>query len=107
MSEKLGTVQLAPRENPYLGGGGFPSEKPFSEETARDIDVEVLRIMNESHEEALRLLTKYRRELDALAQALLERETLDEEEILEVTGLPPAPPLENTKVPVPDADSRV
>jgi cell division protease FtsH len=106
MSEKLGTVQLAPRENPYLGGGGFPSEKPFSEETARGIDQEVLRIMDESHEEALRLLTKHRRELDALAQALLERETLDEEEILEVTGLAPAPPLENTKVPVPDADSR-
>jgi cell division protease FtsH len=106
MSEKLGTVQLAPRENPYLGGGGFPSEKPFSEETARAIDEEVLRIMDESHEEALRLLTKHRKELDALAQALLERETLDEEEILEVTGLPPAPPLENTKVPVPDTDSR-
>jgi cell division protease FtsH len=106
MSEKLGTVQLAPRENPYLGGGGFPSEKPFSEETARDIDEEVLRIMDESHEEALRLLTKHRKELDALARALLERETLDEEEILEVTGLPPAPPLENRKAPIPDADSR-
>jgi cell division protease FtsH len=62
--------------------------------------------MDESHEEALRLLTRHRKELDALARALLERETLDEEEILEVTGLPPAPPLENTKVPVPDADSR-
>jgi cell division protease FtsH len=106
MSEKLGTIQLASRENPYLGGGGFPSEKPFSEETARDIDEEVLRIMGECHEEARRLLTKHRGELEALAQALLERETLDEEEILEVTGLPPAPPLENRKVPVPDADSR-
>jgi cell division protease FtsH len=106
MSEKLGTVQLAPRENPYLGGGGFPSEKPFSEETARAIDEEVLGIMDESHEEALRLLTKHRKELDALAQALLEHETLDEEEILEVTGLPPAPPLENRKAPVPDADPR-
>ena len=66
----------------------------------------MLRIIDESHEEARRLLTKHRRELEALAQALLERETLDEEEILEVTGLPPAPPLENRKVPVPDADSR-
>ncbi len=105
LSEKLGTVQLAPRENPYLGGG-FPSEKPFSEETARAIDEEVLRIIDESHDEARRLLTKHRKELDALTQALLEHETLDEEAILEVTGLPPAPPLENTKVPVPDADSR-
>ena len=46
-------------------------------------------------------------QVEALARALLERETLDEEEILEATGLPPAPPLENGKVPVPDADSRV
>ena len=53
-----------------------------------------------------RLLTKYRKELEALAGALLERETLDEGEILEVTGLPPAPPLENTKIPVSSSNSR-
>jgi len=105
MSEKLGTVQLAPRENAFLGGG-YPSEKPFSEETARAIDEEVLRIIDESHKEACRLLTKHRNELDALAQALLEHETLDEEEILEVTSLPPAPPLENTKIPVSSSNSR-
>src|ERR687898_2431426 len=106
MSEKLGTVQLAPRENAFLGGGGYPSEKPYSEETARAIDEEVLRLIDESHKEARRLLTKYRKELDALAQALLEHETLDEEEILAVTGLPPAPPLENTKIPVSSSNSR-
>ena len=61
--------------------------------------------MDESHDEARRLLTKHRKELDALASALLERESLDEKEILEVTGLPPAP-LENSKVPVPDANPR-
>ena len=106
MSEKLGTVELAPRENPYLSGqGGYGGERPYSEETARAIDEEVSRIINESHEEARRLLSEHREELEALAQALLERETLDEEEILEVTDLSPAPPLENTKVPVPDADS--
>ena len=106
MSDRLGTVELAPRENAYLGGpGGYGAEKPLSEETARAIDEEVSRIIDESHEEARRLLTEHRKELDALAGALLERETLDEEEILRVTGLPPAPPLENSKVPVPDADS--
>ena len=45
-------------------------------------------------------------ELEALARALLERETLDEKEILEVTGLPPSPPLENTRVPVSDVEPR-
>ncbi len=88
-------VQLAPRQNPYLGGAiGFGGEKPFSEETARIVDLEVQRIINESHDEAMRLLSRHRKALDALVRALLERETLDEKEILEVTGLPSAPPLE-------------
>ncbi len=97
MSEKLGMVQLASRQNPYLGGG-FASEKPFSEETARIVDAEVLRIINESHEQAKRLLIEHRRQLDALVEALLARETLDEQEILQVTGLPPAPALESGRV---------
>jgi cell division protease FtsH len=97
MSEKLGLVQLAPRDNPYLGIDGFGGEKPFSEDTARTIDAEVLKILAECHAEARRLLTHHRTQLDALAAALLERETLDEREILEVTGLPPAPPLATRK----------
>jgi cell division protease FtsH len=100
MSDRLGMVQLAPRENPYLAGlNGYGGTKSFSEETARAIDAEVLKIITESHDEARRLLRDHRRELDALADALLARETLDEREILEVTGLPAAPALETRKVP--------
>ncbi len=51
----------------------------------------------------MRLLTQHRRELDALAEALLERETLDEHEILKVTGPPRAPRLEGAPLPVPKA----
>ncbi len=100
MSDRLGMVQLAPKDNPYLNVmGGWPGgQRPFSEETAEAIDAEVLRIIGECHEDARRLLRAHRRELDALAEALLSRETLDEEEILEVTGLPAAPPLESVKV---------
>jgi cell division protease FtsH len=87
-------VQLAPRENRYLGGG-LAEPKPFGEATARLIDAEVHRIIDESHEEAKRLLVQHRRALDALVAALLQRETLGEQEILQVTGLPPAPELEN------------
>lgn len=100
MSERLGMVQLSPRDNPYLNSmGGYGGEKPFSEETAKIIDAEVLRIIAESHQEAQNLLTKHRKQLDALAIALIERETLDEEEILKVTGLSPAPPLATHKLP--------
>jgi cell division protease FtsH len=98
MSDALGLVQLAPHENSYLGGVGFPGDKPFSEETARQIDAEVRRIIEESHQQAKSLLARHRKQLDALVEALLARETLDEKEILEATGLPPAPALESKRV---------
>jgi cell division protease FtsH len=107
MSERLGMVQLAPRENPYLdGAGGYVGEKPFSEETSRTIDAEVLKIIAESRKTACRLLSEHRKELDSLADALLARETLDEKEILEVSGLPPAPHLETRKLPDAGAGSQ-
>jgi cell division protease FtsH len=100
MSDRLGLLQLAPRENPYLNSpGGFAGSKPFSEETAQVIDTEMQKIIDESHEEAKRLLTLHRQELDALAEALVTRETLNEQEILVVTGLPPAPPLDTVRMP--------
>jgi cell division protease FtsH len=99
MSDKVGLVQLAPRENPYLASlDGMSGTKNFSEETARLIDSEVQRIITECHDEASRLLSQHRGALETLAHALLERETLDEQEILEVTGLPAAPALATNKV---------
>ena len=100
MSDRLGMVQLAPRENPFLGTVDAYATRPYSEATAAAVDEEVRRIIGECHDEAKRLLQEHRRALDALAQALLERETLDEEEIREVTGLTRAPAAEGEKVPV-------
>jgi cell division protease FtsH len=101
MSERLGLVQFAARENPYLGVmGGYGNERPISEQTAEIIDAEVLKIINESHEEANRLLSTHRKQLEALAEALVEREALDEKEILAVTGLPAAPALKTEKLPM-------
>jgi len=98
MSDALGMVQLAPRQNAWVGMPGLGASKPYSDETARLIDAEVSRIINECHEEAQQLLRERRRELDALVAALMQRESLDEQEILEVTGLPPAPPLPDRPV---------
>ncbi len=103
MSERLGMVQLAPRENPYLGGGGaLFGERPFSEQTAEAIDTEVMKIIGGCHAEATSLLRIHRKQLDSLAEALVSRETLNENEILEVTGLPRAPALASGKLPIED-----
>jgi len=94
MSDKLGMIQLGPRQNEWTGqGGGFMGQKPYSDETAKLIDVEVARIIHECHEDARRLLTEHRSQLDALVAALMKEESLDEQEILDATGLPPAPTL--------------
>ncbi|MDB5900980.1 MAG: ATP-dependent metalloprotease FtsH [Ramlibacter sp.] len=95
MSDAVGMVQLAPKENRFLGSaGGFGGDKPFSEQTAALVDAEVQRIIHGCHDDAKRLLREHRSALDALVSALLKTETLSEQEILQATGLPPAPQLE-------------
>jgi cell division protease FtsH len=103
MSDELDMVALAPRGSAFLDGVPSGGEKPYSEETAREIDAEVRGIIRESHEEARRLLAEHRRELDMLAHALLERETLDEQEILAVTKLSRAPRLGDARQQIPGA----
>jgi cell division protease FtsH len=94
MSEGLGMVQFAPPENPYLRGmQSFGASKPYSEETAQKIDREIQKIIGDCATQAQELLAAHRHELDALVTALLEHETLDETQILQVTGLPPAATL--------------
>ena len=61
--------------------------QPYSEATAELIDGEVRRIVEECNQDADRLLAAHRRQLDALAQALLKAESLDAPEIRRVTGL--------------------
>ena len=89
MSERLGPVTLAPRDAPTggtLDGFGFGG-KPYGSATADAIDAEVQRLLEEAADEASQLLLAHRRELDALAAALLEDETLDEPSIRRATGL--------------------
>jgi cell division protease FtsH len=86
MSSKIGP--LAFREEGT--GSGLGLTRPYSEATAREVDTEVKRIADECLAEATRLLTEHRSQLEALARALLKDDSLDEEQILSVTGLQPA-----------------
>ncbi len=88
MSPRLGPLNLT--EPGYQDGvGPAGMQRSFSEATAALIDQEVKRIVEECLAEAQRLLAENRFRLDALAQALLQEDSLDEQEILRVTGLPP------------------
>ena len=83
MSPKIGPVAFAEDG----AGNGIGLSRPYSEATARDVDTEVKRIADECFTEAMRLLTEQRPKLEALTKALLKDDSLDEDEILKVTGL--------------------
>jgi cell division protease FtsH len=87
MSPKVGPLNYA--EDGDGSRQSLTISKPYSEETAALIDEEVKRISNECLAEAVDLLTAHRDKLDALVRALLEHDTLGEDEILQVTGLTP------------------
>ena len=82
MSEKMGPVAYGDdEESVFLGRELAAHHDNYSDETARDIDREVRAIIDAQHQRVLRVLTENRDRLDRLARALLERETLDLEEI--------------------------
>jgi cell division protease FtsH len=96
MSDRLGPVTLASRSNPYLPENEeFLGARPYSETTATLVDAEVQRILQQAHDNGVELLQEHRTALDALAAGLMEHETLEEDEILRVTGLQRAPRLQS------------
>ncbi len=81
MSEKVGSVAFQyGSSHPFLGRE-LGSQKDFSEETARIIDEEVRGLIAECEKKAMDTLEAHKRQLDALARALLDRETLNKEEV--------------------------
>ena len=91
MSDALGAVNLAgERRSRFIDAGVPPARGPYSEETARQIDHEVRRIVSEAHGEARRLLTAHRGVLERVTRRLLEREVMDGEELRTLMAEAPA-----------------
>ena len=85
----LGFISLADDDEPLFLGREIARHKDYSEETARRIDEEVGKILNHCMDETKSILTEHRDQLDALTEALVEKETLDDKEIREMFGFPP------------------
>jgi cell division protease FtsH len=82
MSEKLGPLTYGKKEEQVFLGRDYGSrQQDYSEQTAVEIDQEVRGIVHKQYTKVRELLTEHRAKLDALADALIERETLDAEEI--------------------------
>lgn len=90
MSSAIGPVAFRDgEEHPFLGKEIASDQREYSDDTARVIDGEVQRFLIEADQRAVQVLTEHRDKLDALTSALVERESLDIDEISAVIG-PPA-----------------
>ncbi len=86
MSSKMGTMQYGNRdEHIYLGRDIVRSES-YSEETAREIDLEIKKLVDEAMKRAMQILTDNKDKLDLLANKLLECETMDGVEVRKLLG---------------------
>ncbi len=84
MSDRLGPVAFAKKNDEIFLGRELGHMKEYSEKTAELIDAEVERILKDAYEEATRLVKENMDCLNAIANGLLERETLDAEAIEEI-----------------------
>lgn len=81
MSDKLGPVAFGQKDEQIFLGREFAQHKDYSEETAVLIDREIREVVTDAYEKAKKILTENINTLHAIAEALLERETLGEKEI--------------------------
>jgi cell division protease FtsH len=102
MSEKLGPLVYGKKEELVFLGKEIGEQRDYSEAVAQEIDAEVRRLVAEAHEAALKVLTVHRDKLDAVAEALMEVETLDMADFEAVwNGQPPRSKGTPTSPPAP------
>ncbi|MEE4361341.1 MAG: ATP-dependent zinc metalloprotease FtsH [Pseudomonadales bacterium] len=113
LSEKLGPLKYDEDDDqPFLGRSAGGHTMAVSGETARMIDEEVRRIIDDCYNRAKQILTENEDKLHAMAEALIEYETLDSDQIGDIMdGMPPRPPKDPSNQtpgapPVADAGSR-
>ena len=95
MTEKLGAIKLGTSDSAPFLGRDLAHQRDYSENVAAIVDQEIRQLIEEAHQEAYEILVQNRVTLDALVEELLEKETLNKEEIskifAKVNGRPPRP----------------
>ena len=81
MSERVGPMAWSSQQQVFLGEDLMSAGREYSDDTAKLLDEEVARILTEQERRATDLLTKHRRGLELIAEALLEKETIDGPEV--------------------------
>lgn len=81
MSVKIGPVAIGRKDQEVFLGRGYSSNDAFSEKVSEEVDSEIHTILQNSYEKALNLLKQHRDKLEAIAEALLIKETLNKKEL--------------------------
>jgi len=81
MSARLGAIRLGQESNEVFLGRDIGHQRDYSEDIAASIDLEVRSLIERAHDEAWEILVEYRDVLDALVLELLEKETLNQEQL--------------------------
>ena len=81
MSDRIGLAAYDQAPTPLIYPPSLPEKRGYSEHIAQIIDKEITALLDEAHERVKETLTAKRALLDALARALLEKETLDRAEL--------------------------
>jgi cell division protease FtsH len=89
MAEEMGPVTYGQEEEPIFLGKEIARHKDYSEDTAQRIDRAVKKILDAAKSSAEEILTSHKPELEKLAEALISRETLIDDEVRQILGLPP------------------
>ena len=93
MSDAVGPVAFNTHNRPpFLPMPGFAPCEAIAEETAREIDIEVRRLMTEAQDRARKILREQRTTLDGIARLLLEREVVEGDEVRQLLAAESAPP---------------
>ena len=86
MTDVLGPQQLGQKDGEPFLGRDMGHRRDYSDEVAATVDAEVRRLIEHAHDEAAEILRQHRKTLDLLADVLVERETVDTPELLEIFG---------------------
>jgi cell division protease FtsH len=81
MSDRVGPMAWSSQQHVFLGEDIMTSGREYSDDTAKLVDEEVARILTDQEQRATELLSKHRRGLALVAEALIEHETIDGREV--------------------------
>lgn len=84
MTEAIGAIKLGTDSSEPFMGRDYGHQRDYSESVAATVDAEIRKLIENAHQEAFDILVENRATLDAMVLQLLEKETLNKEEIVEI-----------------------